>query len=114
MIRRGNYPFEGMWALPGGYVNMDETLEQAVVRELEEETGLRAAGLKQLHAFSDIDRDPRGRTVTVTFWGLVPLEGAEVKGGDDASEAAWFKVCNLPRLAFDHNEAVEMGLEKLK
>ncbi|MBN1339700.1 MAG: NUDIX hydrolase [Bacteroidales bacterium] len=114
LIRRAHYPFEGMWALPGGFINMDETLEQAVVRELEEETGLRAEGLQQLHAFSDVNRDPRGRTVTVTFYGVVSREGSQVKGGDDAAEAKWFDTDHLPELAFDHIQAVEMALRKIR
>jgi 8-oxo-dGTP diphosphatase len=113
LIRRAHYPFEGMWALPGGYVDMDETLEDAVVRELEEETGLKAVTLRQLHAFSELNRDPRGRTVTVTFYGVAPTEGTQVQGGDDAAEAKWFSVQNLPPLAFDHIEAVQMALQKI-
>ena len=69
LIQRKHYPFEGMWALPGGFVEMEETVEQAVVRELEEETSLKIEGLKQLHTFSELGRDPRGRTISVTFYG---------------------------------------------
>jgi len=97
-----------MWALPGGFVEMEETVETAVVRELEEETYLKVEGLKQLHTFSELGRDPRGRTVSVTFYGTTPFENSEVKGGDDAADAKWFSLNNLPKLAFDHIKAVNM------
>jgi len=109
LIRRKHYPFEGMWALPGGFVDMEETCEEAIVRELMEETSLYAPGLQQLHTFSALGRDPRGRTVSVTFFGLVDHLNSTVKGGDDASEAGWFPLDQLPHLAFDHIEAVEMA-----
>ena len=114
LIQRKNNPYKEMWALPGGFVDMDETLEEGVVRELEEETGLTGIKLKQLHAFSTIDRDPRGRTIGVAFWGFTTNENSTVKGGDDASEAKWFSIDNLPQLAFDHREIVEMALIQIK
>ena len=110
LIRRKNNPFKEMWALPGGFVEMDETLEEGVVRELEEETGLTGIKLEQLHAFSTVDRDPRGRTIGVAFWGFTTKENSTVKGGDDASEAKWFSVNSMPALAFDHREIFEMAL----
>jgi 8-oxo-dGTP diphosphatase len=113
LIQRDRYPFEGMWALPGGFVEMDETLEQAVNRELKEETGLSGIELKQLHAFSEVGRDPRGRTVSVTFYGIAGKDNSKVKGGDDARDARWFPVDDLPELAFDHDEIIEMAIEKL-
>ncbi len=113
LIQRDRYPFEGMWALPGGFVEMDETLEEAVARELEEETGLTGIELKQLHAFSDVGRDPRGRTVSVTFYGITDKSNSKVKGGDDARDARWFPVDELPELAFDHNEIIEMAKERI-
>jgi len=106
LIRRKNNPFKEMWALPGGFVDMDETLEEGVVRELEEETGLTGIKLKQLHAFSTVDRDPRGRTIGVAFWGFTTEENSTVKGGDDAVQANWFLVGDLPQLAFDHEQIV--------
>lgn len=109
LIRRKHYPFEGMWALPGGFVDMEETCEEAIVRELMEETSLHAPGLQQLHTFSALGRDPRGRTISVTFFGLVDHLNSTVKGGDDASEARWFPLDQLPHLAFDHIEAVDMA-----
>lgn len=111
LIQRKHYPFAGMWALPGGFVEMEETVETAVVRELEEETMLKMEGLKQLHTFSELGRDPRGRTISVTFYGITPLENSNVKGGDDAAEAKWYPLTNLPELAFDHIEAVNMAIK---
>jgi len=113
LIQRKNEPFLGKWALPGGFVDMDETLETAVSRELEEETGLINIELKQLHAFSELNRDPRGRTVSVVFWGIIKNEAIPISG-DDAADARWFEIENLPELAFDHDEVVKMALKKLK
>lgn len=110
LIQRKHYPFEGMWALPGGFVDMDETCEEAVVRELKEETSLTLTGLKQLHTFSELGRDPRGRTVSVTFFGITDYENSTVKGGDDARDAQWYPINNLPELAFDHIKVVEMAI----
>jgi len=106
LIQRGNEPFKGQWAFPGGFMNMDETTEQCAVRELEEETGLKVNEIKQIGAYSKVDRDPRGRTVTVAY--LVVIDKAEaVKGGDDAAKAQWFPLSNLPELAFDHEEIMK-------
>jgi len=104
LIQRNNFPFEGEWAFPGGFIEMHETLEEAVVRELEEETSLTGVKLEQLRAFSAIDRDPRHRTIGVAFYGFVEEENSAVKGGDDAAQARWFPVTELPRLAFDHSD----------
>ncbi|MBR6439552.1 MAG: NUDIX hydrolase [Bacteroidales bacterium] len=106
LIQRGNEPFKGQWAFPGGFMNMDETTEQCAIRELEEETGLKVTKIKQIGAYSKVDRDPRGRTVTVAY--LVVIDKAEaVKGGDDAAKAQWFPISNLPKLAFDHEEIIK-------
>lgn len=106
LIKRGNEPFKGQWAFPGGFMNMDETTEQCAVRELEEETGLKVTEIKQIGAYSKVDRDPRGRTVTVAY--LVVLDKAEaVIGGDDAAKAQWFPISGLPKLAFDHEEIMK-------
>ncbi len=113
LIQRKHNPFAGMWALPGGFVDMDETVEQAVVRELEEETGLRLEKLKQLFTFSEIGRDPRGRTVSVTFFGITEMDNSTVKGGDDAKDAQWFQLDQLPDLAFDHIKAVNMAISQI-
>ncbi len=111
LIHRKYDPFQGMWALPGGFVDMDETCEQAIERELEEETSLRLKGLKQLHTFSALDRDPRGRTVSVIFYGIVDAACSDVSGGDDAEQAKWFQVNKLPELAFDHLEAINLAIK---
>lgn len=113
LIRRKHEPFAGMWALPGGFVDMDETVEEAIVRELEEETGLNMESLQQLYTFSAIGRDPRGRSVSVTFYGQTDLDNSSVQGEDDADEARWFSVYQLPELAFDHINAVKMALTKI-
>jgi len=112
LIQRNNPPFQGGWALPGGFVDMDETLEQAVARELEEETALTNIQLEQLHAFSTPGRDPRGHTISVVFWGILNHD-QDAKAGDDASNVAWFGIHKLPDLAFDHKEVLEMAIQKL-
>ena len=101
LIQRGNPPFKGAWAFPGGFMNMDETTEECAIRELEEETGLKVVTVHQIGAYSKIDRDPRGRTITVAYLAIVDSP-FEVKGQDDAANAAWFRITDLPHLAFDH------------
>ena len=106
LIQRGNEPFKGQWAFPGGFMNMDETTEQCAMRELEEETGLKVTEIKQIGAYSKVDRDPRGRTVTVAYLAIIDKVEA-VKGLDDAAKAQWFPLSNLPKLAFDHEEIMK-------
>ena len=113
LIQRKNEPFLGMWALPGGFVDMDETLEESAARELSEETGLSGIHLKQLHTFSAVDRDPRHRTITTVFMGILQDHSKSPMAGDDASAAAWFLISQLPTLAFDHKEVIEMAIMKL-
>ena len=96
-------PFKGCWAFPGGFMNMDETTEQCAVRELEEETGLVVSDLQQIGAYSKVDRDPRGRTITVAYLVFVDCPVA-VTGQDDAAKAQWFPIDALPPLAFDHDD----------
>ena len=113
LVRRGKEPFQGMWALPGGFLNMDETLEACARRELREETGLDVSvRLEELKSYSAVGRDPRGRTVSVAFWAEVPL--AEVCGGDDAAVARWFALDQVPSLAFDHDEMLQEALRRLE
>ena len=99
-------PFKGGWAFPGGFMNMDETTEQCAVRELEEETGLKVSNIQQIGAYSKVDRDPRGRTVTVAYLAVIDKPEA-VKGLDDAAKAQWFPISALPKLAFDHEEIMK-------
>ena len=103
LIERGREPFKGKWALPGGFVNIDELLETACKRELKEETGLEMKRMEQFKTYDAIDRDPRHRTISVVYSAELPQKAA-VKGGDDAAHAKWFPVNNLPELAFDHSK----------
>jgi len=112
-IKRKNPPFEGWWALPGGFINMDETLVESCARELREETGIEDVELMQLAAFGDPGRDPRGRTVGVAFMALVRAENYNPQAADDAADAAWLPVYDRPRLAFDHNQIIEYALTRI-
>lgn len=112
LIERKNEPCKGCWAFPGGFMNIDETVEQCAKRELEEETGLKLDVLEQFHTFSEVNRDPRERVITVAFIGLV--KQAEVKGSDDAAKAQWFPIKETPRLAFDHDYILRLAQRTLK
>ena len=105
LIQRGADPYKGSWAFPGGFMNMDETTEQCAIRELEEETGLRVSNVHQIGAYSKVDRDPRGRTITVAYLAIID-EPVQVTGQDDAAKAEWFPLSALPELAFDHAEII--------
>ena len=112
LIQRGIDPFKGQWALPGGFVEMDEELAVACQRELQEETGLVVSTLEQFRVYDKVDRDPRGRTISVVFYGFMDKD-ADVKGGDDAAQAAWFKLDQLPELAFDHAQIIKDFFEMI-
>ena len=114
LIQRALEPFEGKWALPGGFVRVDETLEEAARRELAEETGLDNIFLEQLFTFGAVDRDPRERVVSVAHYALVNLRDHEVRAATDAKAAAWFGVHDVPSLAFDHAEILQVALERLR
>jgi 8-oxo-dGTP diphosphatase len=115
LIQRGEAPFKGMWALPGGFVRMQESLEEAAVRKLEEETGVIEAYLEQLYSYGDPARDPRGRVVSVAYFALIPADKPiRREGSRDVSQANWFCVENLPALAFDHTEIVAYALRRLR
>jgi 8-oxo-dGTP diphosphatase len=114
LIKRDLEPFQGKWALPGGFVRLDETLDEAARRELDEETGVSRLYLEQLYTFGDLGRDPRERVVSVAYYALVKLSDHRVKAATDAREAAWFAVDDLPRLAFDHDKILQAALVRLK
>ena len=112
LVERGIDPYKGKWALPGGFLRMDEDAEQGALRELQEETGLKTAYIKQFHTFSTPDRDPRERVITIAYYALVRLQ--EVKGGDDAARAEWFDLTAVPALAFDHDLILRMASNELR
>ena len=103
LIQRGFEPYQGCWAFPGGFMEMDETTKECAIRELQEETGLKLTSMVQVGAYSKVDRDPRGRTITIAYLAIVD-EQLSVIAQDDAAMAEWFSIKNLPTLAFDHNE----------
>ena len=112
LIERGQEPYKGAWAFPGGFLNMDETAEQGARRELKEETGLVLNHLKQVGAFSDVNRDPRDRVITLAFYALSKI--SEVQGSDDAAKAQWFSLNEIPRLAFDHDLILRKTLQRIR
>ncbi|MEM6886261.1 MAG: NUDIX domain-containing protein [Verrucomicrobiota bacterium] len=114
LIQRGLEPYMGQWALPGGFVRIEESLEEAARRELEEEAGLNKVFLEQLYTFGEQERDPRERVVTVAYYALVKLDDHKPRGATDAQNAAWFSVDDLPHLAFDHEQIIDVALERLK
>ena len=113
LIKRGKEPFKGRWVFPGGFLEMDEELADGAARELAEETNLVGVELEQMHTFGTCGRDPRGRVISVAFVGTVGPDNTAVKAGDDAAEAGWFDIDQLPELAFDHNEMAKMAIEKM-
>lgn len=112
LIQRGIDPFKDKWAFPGGFMKIEETVEECAKRELEEETGLKDTSVEQFYTFSDVNRDPRERVITVAHYALVRL--SEVKGGDDAATARWFAQDEIPSLAFDHDRILRMAINCLK
>lgn len=114
LIQRDIPPFEGKWALPGGFVRLDESLEKAAFRELEEETGIKSIFLEQLYTFGGVNRDPRDRVVTVAYYALINLSEQQIKATTDARDAQWFPIHNIPELAFDHQDIVAVALKRLK
>lgn len=114
LIRRGLKPFKNRWALPGGFVRVEETLDAAARRELEEETGLKEVFLEQLYTFGEVKRDPRERVVSVAYYALVKSTDHVARAATDAAEAAWFSVLELPELAFDHAEIFGVALDRLR
>ena len=114
LVERGLEPYKGCWALPGGFLQMDETIEECAKRELAEETNVQDVYLQQFQVFSGVQRDPRERVLTVAFFALVRKSDYEVIAGDDASDASWFPVNELPPLAFDHPEIINQARIKLQ
>ena len=112
LVERGVGPFKGKWALPGGFLKMDESAEEGALRELKEETGLTGAYVRQFHTFTAPDRDPRERVITIAYYALVRLQ--DVQGGDDAAKAQWFSLDEVPALAFDHDQILRKAERALR
>ena len=111
LIERKNQPFKNMWALPGGFIDIDEEIESAAYRELQEETSLSDIKLIQYQTFGKIGRDPRGRTISIIYYGSLQNENQTIKAGDDAKNAQWFPLDNLPELAFDHTKIIHQFIK---
>jgi 8-oxo-dGTP diphosphatase len=114
LIKRNIKPYKDSWALPGGLVGDEESLEDAIQRELKEETGISINYLEQLYSFGKPDRDPRNRVISITYYGLVKPDAFEIKADTDASDVAWFNIKSLPPLAFDHDQIVGVAHDRLK
>lgn len=112
LVERGGEPYKGCWAFPGGFMQMNEDADTGARRELKEETGLEAAHIEQFGCFTDVNRDPRERVITIAYFALV--KKSEVKGGDDAADARWFPIGEIPPLAFDHDRILRVALSRLK
>ncbi len=112
LIRRKNPPFKNAWALPGGFLEMEETLEESALRELYEETNISNVKLTQLGTFGHPERDPRGRVITVAYVGIITTKIQNVIAGSDAGQVAWYSTSNLPELAFDHKMIIHTALKK--
>lgn len=114
LIRRKGDPYKDFWAIPGGFMQMDETAEECAKRELKEETGIQVDDIEQFHTFTEVDRDPRGRTISISFVAFVNAAGNRITAGDDAVEARWFKLDDLPLLAFDHEQILQLAVLRLQ
>jgi len=114
LIKRRAWPYEGMWAIPGGFINIAESLETAAKRELQEETGVQDVYLEQLYTFGNPGRDPRTRVITVVYFALLVSERLQVKVTSEATDVGWFSVYELPLLAFDHEQIIEYALNRLR
>ena len=112
LIQRGNDPYKGYWAFPGGFLNMDETVARCAERELEEETGIVLTGMQLAGVYSDVERDPRGRVITAAYAAMTTMP--EANAADDATAAQWWPLNALPELAFDHDKILEDAKRVLK
>lgn len=112
LVKRGGEPYAGWWAFPGGFVKIDESAEEGALRELQEETSLSDSYVEQFHTYSNPDRDPRERVITIAYYALVKI--SDVKGGDDAKEARWFALDEIPQLAFDHDVILRDAMTRLR
>ena len=113
LVQRAGEPYQGMWALPGGFLDIDEDLEACAKRELEEETGIRGVYLEQLYTFGAPNRDPRERIISVTYYALVPSDCLQLKAASDAADAQWFALDQMPALAFDHQQIIALAHDRL-
>ena len=114
LVKRGEWPFKGRWAMPGGFVKMKESLDEAAVRELKEETGVENVYLEQLFSFGAPKRDPRTRVITVAYFALIPYEKLKLKATADVVDVNWFSMYDLPELGFDHKEILDYALQRLR
>lgn len=114
LIERKNNPYKGNWALPGGFIDTNEKVVDGAFREMKEETGVKLTRLSQIGVYGIPDRDPRGRVVSVAYYGLISRKKVRIKAGDDAKKAKWYPIHMLPELAFDHDQIIKDGLMKLK
>jgi 8-oxo-dGTP diphosphatase len=115
LVQRSRWPFEGFWAIPGGFINMDESLADAARRELEEETGVRDVYLEQLYTFGDVGRDPRTRVISVAYIALVRADAQKIRASDESTDVRWFPVSTLPeQLAFDHDQVLAYAIGRLR
>ncbi len=114
LVKRKIEPFKDKWALPGGFVQIDEPLEQAAKRELEEETGVKNVYLEQLYTFGDPERDPRGRVITIAYMALIKSDDIKLQAATDVSDAQWFSIKKIPKLAFDHKKILDYSVQRLK
>jgi 8-oxo-dGTP diphosphatase len=115
LVQRRRWPFEGFWAIPGGFINMDESLEAAARRELEEETGVRDVYLEQLYTFGDVGRDPRMRVISVAYIALVRADAQKIRASEESTDVGWFPVRDLPeQLAFDHDQVLAYAIGRLR
>ncbi len=114
LVKRAQEPFKNKWAIPGGFVREHESIEQAAQRELKEETGVKADYLEQLYTFGDVNRDPRGRVITISYFALIKSDKIKLSASTDVSKASWFSAYKTPSLAFDHKKILEYAIKRLK